>query len=158
MGKLLTRNEAAAFRKALKEDGKTVVFTNGCFDIIHTGHIRYLFTARKLGDALVVGLNSDSSTRRLKGADRPVYPENERAEILCSIEAVDAVVIFEEDTPLNIISALIPDILVKGGDWSVENIVGADVVVRNGGSVLTVEYQKEHSTTLILNKIGRSKK
>jgi D-glycero-beta-D-manno-heptose 1-phosphate adenylyltransferase len=158
MGKLLTKNEAASFRKNLKEDGKTVVFTNGCFDIIHTGHIRYLFAARKLGGALIVGLNSDSSTRRLKGEERPVYPEDERAEILCSIEAVDAVVIFEEDTPLNIISALIPDILVKGGDWSVDNIVGGDVVVRNGGRVLTVEYQKEHSTTLILNKIGRSEK
>jgi D-glycero-beta-D-manno-heptose 1-phosphate adenylyltransferase len=154
MGKLLTLSEAVAFRKALREDNKKVVFTNGCFDIIHTGHTRYLFAARKHGDSLIVGLNSDASTRRLKGDGRPVYPENERAEILCSIEAIDAVVIFGEDTPLNLISTLIPDVLVKGGDWDIESIVGKDVVVQNGGKVLTVEYQKDHSTTLILGRIG----
>jgi rfaE bifunctional protein nucleotidyltransferase chain/domain len=156
MGKILKLNEAVAFRNALREAGKKVVFTNGCFDLIHIGHVRYLFSARNLGDALIVGLNSDSSTKRLKGENRPVYPENERAEILSSMEAVDAVVIFEKDTPIDIIAALLPDILVKGGDWNLENIVGRDVVERNGGKVMTVQYEKDHSTSLILEKAGKT--
>lgn len=155
MGKILTRNEAAAWRRSLREQGKKLVFTNGCFDIIHVGHTRYLFGARMLGDALMVGLNSDASTKRLKGEGRPVYPENERAETLSSIECVDAVVIFGEDTPLELIKEILPDVLVKGGDWQPDMIVGKDVVLAAGGEVTTIDYQDGHSTTLILDRIGK---
>lgn len=155
MGKILTRDEAAAWRRSLRERGGKVVFTNGCFDIIHVGHTRYLSAARMLGDALVVGLNSDASVRRLKGEGRPVYPENERAETLSSIESVDAVVVFDEDTPLELIKALVPDVLVKGGDWQPDKIVGRDVVLAAGGRVTTIEYQEGHSTTRILDRIGK---
>ncbi len=155
MGKLLTLNEAVKWRETLRSEGKTLVFTNGCFDILHVGHTRYLFEARAMGDALMVGLNSDSSTRRLKGESRPVYPEKERAEILCSLEAVDAVVIFGEDTPFDLISAVVPDLLVKGGDWKVDEIVGKDVVLAAGGRVTNIRYQDGHSTTGLLEKIGK---
>lgn len=155
MGKLLTLNEAVKWRKTLRSEGKKLVFTNGCFDILHVGHTRYLFEARAMGDALMVGLNSDASTRRLKGESRPVYPEKERAEILCSLEAVDAVVIFGEDTPFDLISAVVPDVLVKGGDWKVDEIVGKDVVLAAGGRVTNIRYQDGHSTTGLLEKIGK---
>ena len=138
--------------KAEKAAGKTIVFTNGCFDILHVGHTRYLAQARKLGDLLVVGLNSDSSVRRLKGPDRPVNGELARSEVLESLRCVDQVIIFDEDTPLNLIAALIPDILVKGGDWDVSQIVGSDIVKAGGGKVLSLPFVDGYSTTAIIEK------
>ena len=136
-----------------KRNGRRVVFTNGCFDLLHPGHIRLLEQARELGDVLVVGLNSDASVRRLKGAGRPVLPENERAEILASLEAVDAVVIFDEPTPRDVIGALLPDVLVKGGDWPDDQIVGREEVEAAGGRVVSVPVVQGYSTTSILQKI-----
>jgi len=136
-----------------KRNGKRVVFTNGCFDLLHPGHIKLLEAARGLGDALVVGLNSDESVRRLKGAGRPVIPENERAEILANLECVDAVVIFDELTPQKTVAALLPDILVKGGDWPGNQIVGREEVEAAGGKVVLIDVVQGYSTTEILNKI-----
>ncbi|MCQ2291855.1 MAG: D-glycero-beta-D-manno-heptose 1-phosphate adenylyltransferase [Bacteroidales bacterium] len=130
-----------------------VVFTNGCFDILHLGHITYLAQARQLGDALVVGLNSDASVRRLKGPSRPVNDQNARAKVLAALECVDYVVFFEEDTPLNIITQVVPDVLVKGGDYSIDNIVGADFVMQNGGKVLTIPFVNGFSTTSIIENL-----
>ena len=130
-----------------------VVFTNGCFDILHLGHITYLAHARQLGDALVVGLNSDASVRRLKGPSRPVNDQNARAKVLAALECVDYVVFFEEDTPLNIITQVVPDVLVKGGDYSIDNIVGADFVMQNGGKVLTIPFVNGFSTTSIIENL-----
>ena len=155
MGRILTLNEAVIWRESLRREGKKLVFTNGCFDILHVGHTRYLFEARAMGDALMVGLNSDASTRMLKGEGRPVCPEYERAEILCSLEPVDAVVIFGEDTPYSLISAVVPDVLVKGGDWRIGDIVGKDIVLAAGGRVTNIRYQEGHSTTGILERIGK---
>jgi len=136
-----------------KRNGKRVVFTNGCFDLLHPGHIRSLETARALGDALIVGLNSDDSVKSLKGPDRPVIPEQERAEILASLECVDAVVIFEELTPQEVIAALLPDVLVKGGDWPGSQIVGREEVEAAGGRVVLVDVVEGYSTSDILKKI-----
>jgi len=155
MGKILSVERAALLRKKLREENRSVVFTNGCFDILHAGHVAYLFEARMLGDALFVGLNGDASTRRLKGEGRPVFPQDERAEILSAIEAVDCVVVFDEDTPLELIKALVPDVLVKGGDWKVEDIVGKDVVERAGGRVESLGYLQGRSTSGILKKLGK---
>lgn len=137
----------------LRIAGKTIVFTNGCFDILHIGHIDYLTQAKNLGDILVVGLNSDESVQRLKGETRPIYPQNERAAILDALKPVDFVVIFEDDTPLNLIKAVKPDILVKGGDYNPENIVGADFVANNGGKVVVIPYIEGKSTSNTLKKI-----
>lgn len=153
-GKILSLEEAVKYRRELKKKNKKVVFTNGCFDIIHYGHIQYLFTAAKLGDELFIGLNSDSSVKKLKGEKRPIFPASERAEILSSFECVDVVVVFEEETPFNLISALLPDFLVKGGDYEVSEIVGRDVVEQNGGRVVVVPYLDGHSTTEILKRTG----
>ena len=131
-----------------------VVFTNGCFDLVHQGHIHYLSHARDLGDMLILGLNSDASIRRLKGPQRPIVSENERAIMMASFEFIDYVVLFEEDTPINLISAIIPDILVKGGDYEVEKIVGYDVVTQNGGKVVTLDFITGYSTTNIIEKIA----
>jgi D-beta-D-heptose 7-phosphate kinase/D-beta-D-heptose 1-phosphate adenosyltransferase len=136
-----------------KRNGKRVVFTNGCFDLLHPGHIESLETARALGDALIVGLNSDASVRTLKGPSRPVIPEEERAEILASLEAVDAVVIFEELTPQRVIAALLPDVLVKGGDWAGDRIVGREEVEAAGGKVVRVEVVEGYATSEILRRI-----
>jgi len=133
--------------------GKKIVFTNGCFDILHAGHVRYLSAARQLGDRLVVGLNSDASIRRLKGPKRPVAPENDRAEVLAALEAVDAVTLFGEDTPEELIGQLLPDVLVKGSDWAVEQIAGAKAVIEHGGAVLTVPLLEGRSTTGIIETI-----
>lgn len=130
-----------------------VVFTNGCFDILHLGHITYLAQARQLGDALVVGLNSDASVRRLKGPSRPVNDQNARAQLLAALECVDYVVFFEEDTPFNVITQVVPDVLVKGGDYSIDNIVGADFVMQNGGKVLTIPFVNGFSTTSIIENL-----
>ena len=130
-----------------------IVFTNGCFDIIHLGHIDYLAKAADLGDKLIVGLNSDKSTRSLKGLNRPITDESSRSIILASFSFVDAVVLFDEETPLKLIKTVMPDILVKGADYSINQIVGADIVVQNGGRVQTLNYLPGYSTTLIEQKI-----
>jgi rfaE bifunctional protein nucleotidyltransferase chain/domain len=136
-----------------KRNGKRVVFTNGCFDLLHPGHIRSLEAARALGDQLVVGINSDESVRTLKGAGRPLIPAAERAEILANLECVDGVVIFEELTPQKVIAALLPDILVKGSDWPGNQIVGREEVEAAGGKVVLIDVLPGYSTTQILNKI-----
>ena len=142
--KVLTRR-----RKA----GEKIVFTNGCFDVLHVGHTRYLQKARALGDVLVIGLNTDRSVQKLKGMGRPVNPENNRAEVLGALECVDYVVLFSEDTPLRLIRTLRPDFLVKGGDWSKESIVGKGVVESYGGHVKTIPFVKGFSTTGVLKKM-----
>jgi D-glycero-beta-D-manno-heptose 1-phosphate adenylyltransferase len=136
-----------------KRNGRRVVFTNGCFDLLHPGHIKLLEQARSLGDALIVGLNSDNGVRRLKGKDRPILPESERAEILVAMDSVDAVVIFDEVTPREVIARLLPDVLVKGGDWAIDKIVGREEVEAAGGVVKTVPVVSGYSTTAILEKI-----
>ena len=146
-------DEGAAFAESLRQEGRRVVFTNGVFDILHPGHVRYLQQARALGDALIIGLNADASVRRNKGPQRPINNEQERAEILAALECVDAVVIFAEDTPAEIIKAIGPDILVKGADWAVDAIVGRDTVEARGGKVVRVPVEKGYSTTSIIDKI-----
>lgn len=136
-----------------KRAGKKIVFTNGCFDLLHMGHVLYLEQASTLADVLVVGLNDDQSVKRLKGPHRPINDVINRAHVLAALNSVTAVVIFEEDTPLNIITAIIPDVLVKGGDWAIDQIVGSDVVIRHGGSVLSLQYVEGYSTTNIETKI-----
>jgi D-beta-D-heptose 7-phosphate kinase/D-beta-D-heptose 1-phosphate adenosyltransferase len=138
---------------ALRAAGKTIVFTNGVFDLLHPGHVRYLQRARGLGDALIVGLNSDRSVRANKGPGRPITPEAERAEMLLALEAVDAVVVFDEDTPHEVISALQPDVLVKGADWGEHAIVGRDIVEARGGRVVRIPVEAGHSTSAIVEKI-----
>lgn len=132
---------------------KTVVFTNGCFDIIHAGHVQYLRKAKSLGDILVVGLNSDSSVKMIKGEKRPIVPQRERAEVLSGLEAIDYVVLFNEPTPIKLIQAILPDALVKGADWASHAIVGADVVKQTGGRIARIKLAKGRSTTNIIKKI-----
>ena len=150
---ILTLDEAILRFGREKRNGRCIVFTNGCFDLLHPGHIGSLEQARALGDALIVGLNSDASVRQLKGAGRPVLPERERAEILAALECVDAVVIFDELTPREVIARLLPDILVKGGDWPGDQIVGREEVEAAGGRVVSVPVVPGYSTTEILQKI-----
>ena len=152
------RNEAERtplleWRNLLREENKTVVFTNGVFDILHHGHVAYLTEARNLGDVLVVGLNADSSVKRLKGENRPLQSELDRANILAALKAVDGVVIFDEDTPIEIIEFLIPNILVKGGDWDVKNIVGREVVEGAGGKVMNISFLEGRSTTGVVKRV-----
>ena len=137
-------------------EGKKVVFTNGCFDVLHRGHVSYLAQARDLGDLLVLGLNSDSSVRRLKGPTRPVNDEESRALVLASLECVDYVVLFDEDTPYRLIDAVQPDILVKGGDYQIDQIVGYDIVKARGGEVLTLPFVDGFSSTSIINRLKQS--
>jgi len=139
-----------------RRDGETVVFTNGCFDLIHIGHLRYLGEAKRLGDILVVGLNSDASVRSLKSAGRPILPQAERQEMLLSLKAVDYVLIFDEDTPLRLIETVRPDVLVKGGDWPIEKIVGHDVISSYGGRTLSLPFLSGYSTTDLIRKIRTS--
>ena len=148
-----TIEQGAAFAAALRAQGRRIVFTNGVFDLLHPGHVRYLQQARALGDALIVGLNADASVRRNKGAERPINPEAERAEILEALACVDAVVLFEEDMPDRIIRAIQPDILVKGADWAADAIVGRDTVEARGGRVVRIPVEPGHSTTAIIRKI-----
>jgi len=136
-----------------KSDGKKVVFTNGVFDLLHIGHITYLSKAAELGDKLIIGLNADTSVKRIKGEGRPVNDQRTRAALLASFFFVDAVVIFEDDTPLNLITALMPDILIKGADYTVENIVGAKEVIAGGGEVKTITFVEGYSSTSIIQKI-----
>lgn len=138
---------------ALKLHQQKIVFTNGCFDVLHFGHVHYLLEARKLGDILVVGLNSDDSVRRLKGPARPINGEKERAFVLAALGCVDYVVLFEEDTPENLIKAVRPDVLVKGGDYALDQIVGADFVRQNGGSVTTIPFVEGYSSTYIIEQL-----
>ncbi|HLG18049.1 MAG TPA: D-glycero-beta-D-manno-heptose 1-phosphate adenylyltransferase [Blastocatellia bacterium] len=155
MTKILDRASLQEERRRLRLEGKRVVFTNGCFDLLHAGHVRYLCQARALGDALVVALNSDRSVRSLKGAGRPILNERERAEVIAALEAVDYVVIFEEETPRELIAVLLPDVLVKGGDWPVEQIVGRDEVEAAGGSVVSLPFVAGSSTTEIIERIRK---
>jgi rfaE bifunctional protein nucleotidyltransferase chain/domain len=136
-----------------KNEGKKIVFTNGVFDLLHIGHITYLSKAAGLGDKLIIGLNTDSSVKRIKGEDRPVNDQNSRAALLAALFFVDAIVLFEEDTPRELITALLPDVLVKGADYSVENIAGAKEVIANGGEVKTITFVEGYSSTAIIQKI-----
>lgn len=156
MNKIKNWKEALEWREDLRKKGLKVVFTNGCFDILHLGHVKLLEEARLLGDRLVVGLNSDSSVKKIKGNSRPVRNEKERAEILAGLRAVDAVVIFEELDPLKLILHLKPDVLVKGGDWKIENIIGADVVKSWKGQVVTIPLLEGRSTTGIIERIRKA--
>ena len=135
--------------------GEKVVFTNGVFDLLHIGHITYLAKAAELGDKLIIGLNADSSVKRIKGESRPVNDQNSRAALLAALFFVDAIVVFEEDTPLNLISTLLPDILVKGADYAIENIVGAKEVIANGGEVKTINFVEGYSSTSIIERIRK---
>jgi D-beta-D-heptose 7-phosphate kinase/D-beta-D-heptose 1-phosphate adenosyltransferase len=154
MGQVVTKDRLVEIRKRLKQEGKRVVFTNGCFDILHRGHVDYLSKARAKGDALIVGMNTDASVQRLKGPARPIVEEQDRAFVLAALSVVDYVCLFEEDTPLELIKAVVPDVLVKGGDWSIETIVGRDVVEAAGGTVQTIEFVPNRSTTNIVQKIA----
>jgi D-beta-D-heptose 7-phosphate kinase/D-beta-D-heptose 1-phosphate adenosyltransferase len=146
-----------ALEKFLKDNqGKKIVFTNGCFDIIHRGHVTYLNEAKKLGDLLVVGINSDASVKRLKGPERPVNAEADRAYVLSQLKSVDFTEIFTEDTPLNLILKIKPKILVKGGDWKIDQIVGAKEVIADGGDVFSLNFVDGYSTTSIINKINHT--
>ncbi len=153
MNKIRSKAELKAVIDRLKREGKKVIFTNGCFDILHAGHTRYLSEARKLGDVLVLALNSDRSVRALKGEMRPIVPEAERAEVLAALSAVDYVTVFDEMTPLALIEFLRPDVIVKGGDWAEKDIVGADAVRTWGGQVAVMPELEGASTTNIIEKI-----
>ena len=141
---------------AWKQAGEEVVFTNGCFDIIHRGHIEVLAQTADLGDRLIIGLNSDSSIQKLKGEDRPIIDEQARAILLAALSFVDAVILFPEDTPINLISTLLPDVLAKGGDYEIETIVGHEIVQNNGGQVILVPFVEGFSSTTIIDKIKKS--
>lgn len=153
MTKILDRQELNRRRETLRAEGKALVFTNGCFDLLHPGHVRYLAEARALGDALVVAINSDRSVRVLKGEGRPILNEQERAEVIAALQAVDYVIIFEEETPRELIAELLPDVLVKGGDWPLDEIVGREEVEAAGGRVLSLPYVEGSSTTEIIERI-----
>lgn len=148
-----TPAEAKALIERLRHDGKSIVFTNGVYDLVHPGHVRYLQAARALGDALIVGVNSDRSVRASKGPQRPIVPEAERAEVIAALDCVDAAVVFDQDTPHEIISRLQPDVLVKGADWAADEIVGRDVVEARGGRVVRMPIERGFSTTALLAKI-----
>jgi rfaE bifunctional protein nucleotidyltransferase chain/domain len=147
------RSDASALARDVQAGGGVVVFTNGVFDLLHPGHVRYLEEARRLGDALIVAVNSDRSVRANKGTGRPVIPEAERAELLLALRCVDAVVIFDEETPHAIVSAIQPDVLVKGADWGADNIVGRDVVEARGGRVVRVELAEGFSSTELIRRV-----
>jgi D-glycero-beta-D-manno-heptose 1-phosphate adenylyltransferase len=153
MSSLISLSELKAVRSKLKTEGKKVVFTNGVFDLIHSGHVDYLSKAKKLGDVLILGLNSDDSVRRIKGDKRPILNQEERAFILSNLKPVDYVIFFDEDTPEKLISEIIPDILVKGADWAIEKIVGKEVVEKNGGKVMNIEFVNNQSTSKIIDLI-----
>ncbi len=138
----------------LRFKNKKIVFTNGCFDILHIGHARYLYAAREMGDFLIVAMNSDRSVKAIKRPDRPIMNQSERSEMLASLECVDMVVIFDEDNPLEVIRYLMPDILVKGGDWKEEDIIGADEVRSAGGQIRSIPYINGYSTSGIIKRIG----
>lgn len=152
MGIFYTREELAAARRKWQADGQTVVFTNGCYDLLHPGHIRLLEQARSMGDILILALNSDDSVRRMKGPTRPLISQDDRAALACALAAVDAVTFFDEDTPRELIAAVLPDILIKGADWS-HFIAGREEVEASGGRVLTVALEPGYSTTGMVEKL-----
>lgn len=154
--KIVGLAEAKARVKQWQKSGQKIVFTNGCFDLIHLGHVDYLEKARQLGDKLVLGLNTDDSVSRFKGPERPLQDQNSRARVLAAMQFIDLVVFFNEDTPFSLISELVPDILVKGSDYLTENIVGADVVKKAGGVVKTIDFVPGYSTTRIVEKIKKT--
>ena len=156
MGRIVPLRRLVRIRRTLRRKGKGVVFTNGTFDIIHRGHVEYLAAAKSLGDVLIVGLNTDASIRRIKGKGRPINPNADRAAVLAALGSVDYVCFFRENTPHNIISKLLPDVLVKGADWRHDAIVGRDVVEEHGGSVKTVRLTPGRSTTKIIARAARS--
>jgi D-beta-D-heptose 7-phosphate kinase/D-beta-D-heptose 1-phosphate adenosyltransferase len=153
MSSIKTREEIKQIRTQLKSDGKKVVFTNGVFDLIHAGHVDYLVKAKQLGDVLILALNTDSSVKRIKGNKRPILKQDERAFIVSNLKPVDYVTFFEDDTPAEIISDLIPDVLVKGADWAMDKIVGREIVESNGGEVKTIEFVNQQSTSNVINII-----
>ena len=150
----MTLEDFSEIRKRIKDEGKKLVFTNGCFDIIHRGHIEYLIQAKSLGDYLIVAINSDESVRKIKGSSRPINNEEDRMYVLENLKPVDFVIIFKEDTPYEIIKNIMPDILVKGGDWKVDDIVGSDIVNASGGKTLSLKYVKDYSTTNVIRKLN----
>ena len=158
MGQVVSRDELKEIVEKERAAGKKIVFTNGCFDLIHVGHIRYLREAKGRGGLLVVAVNSDWSVRKLKGKERPLVPEEERAEIVSALASVDYVVVFPQETPAEIIAFLKPDLLIKGGDYRKEEIVGRETVEAGGGEVVTIPLSKGHSTKGLLEKIRESKK
>ena len=151
--KIKKRNDLQRIIQDLKANGKRIIFTNGCFDLLHIGHVRYLEEAKSLGDILVVGVNSDASVRGLKGPNRPILPEEERAEILSGLGCVDYVTIFDEPTPFNLISLLLPHVLVKGGDWTKQETVGWETVERSGGEVVILSFVEGASTSHLIETI-----
>ena len=156
MNKIVTWEELKKVVELQRKKGKTIVFTNGCFDILHVGHVRYLQEARKMGDLLILGLNSDASVRAIKGGERPLVPQAERAEVIASLTTVDYVTLFDETTPLRLIEFLQPDCLVKGGDWKEASVVGRDLVRSWGGRVVIVPLTEGASTTNIVEKVLRA--
>jgi D-glycero-beta-D-manno-heptose 1-phosphate adenylyltransferase len=153
---VLSRWQARELVDRVRATGQTIVFTNGVFDLLHPGHVRYLQAARGEGDGLIVGVNSDRSVRALKGPDRPVHPEEERAELIAALACVDAAVVFDEDTPQEIITALQPDVLVKGADWPADQIVGRTVVEARGGRVVRVQVEPGHSSTQLIERMRQA--
>ena len=157
MGRIVDRAHAVAIREDARREGRSVVFTNGCFDLLHKGHVDLLRVARDKGDLLVVGLNTDGSVRKQKGQNRPWVPQEDRAAVLAALEAVDLVVLFDEDTPIDLIQELLPDVLVKGADYTPDEVVGAEAVVAAGGRVELVPLTKGRSTSALIDKLKRSR-
>jgi len=156
VGKVISREDAARWVRELQARGLKVVFTNGCFDLLHPGHVDYLEEARSLGDALIVAVNTDASVRRLgKGPARPLNPERDRARVLAALAAVDRVVLFDEDNPYEILTELQPDVLVKGGDYRLEEVVGREIVLARGGQVRILPFREGYSTTVLLDRLRR---
>ncbi len=153
--KIQSRPQLKTLLRRLQADGKRVVFTNGCFDLLHPGHIRYLEKARAAGDLLVVALNSDSSVRLIKGQGRPILSEEQRCEVMAALECVDFVTVFSEETPFEIVEELLPNVLAKGGDWPLDKIVGRETVERHGGKVVSIPFEQGFSTTKIIERISR---
>jgi D-beta-D-heptose 7-phosphate kinase/D-beta-D-heptose 1-phosphate adenosyltransferase len=151
--KVLTLDKAVALVEHLRHDGRTIVFTNGVFDILHVGHVRYLEHARREGDALIVGLNSDRSVRTIKGPSRPISREDDRAEVLAALSCVDAVVVFDEDDPRRVVDRLQPDVLAKGADWAADRIIGREAVEARGGRVVRIPLAEGYSTSAIIKRI-----
>ena len=152
--KFLLKNNYSTINK-IKSEGKKIVFTNGCFDLLHVGHIKYLSQAKDLGDILIIGLNSDKSVKKLKGNNRPINSFEDRAKLLAALKSVDLVIMFEEQTPENLIKDIVPDILVKGGDYNIEDIVGYQTVIDNGGQVKTLSFYEGYSSTNYIDKINK---
>ncbi len=155
MNVIVNLDELKKIRQKLKSENKKVVFTNGVFDLIHSGHVDYLVKAKQLGNVLIVGMNSDASVKRIKGDKRPILKEDERSFIISNIKPVDYVVLFDEDTPEKLINEIVPDVLVKGADWPIDKIVGKDVVEKNGGEVKTIEFVNHQSTSKIIELISK---